>query len=177
MAPPDCRRRLRPNGSGPEPDGGDAGLADAGREEDAGASCVLTPPAELLTFGPRIAVPLENPKLLDGVMTPAGRVFAILDPMNTRVLLVGPTWQRELVESTPELARVHLAFNGAQFAVTWQAGQRLRFALFDVQGNPQHHADDHHAGRRGGGGLRGRDVGARVDPRARDDRRRVGDAH
>jgi hypothetical protein len=71
-------------------------------------------------------------------MTPAGRIFALLDPSNTRVLLVGPTWERELVENTSELQRVHLAFNGTQLALTWQAGQRLMFALFDSQGTLQH---------------------------------------
>lgn len=101
-------------------------------------ACARPPASVWRRFGPRVTVPLENPKLLDGVLTPTGYVFAILDPLNSRLLPVGPGWERELAESTTALSRVRLAFNGVQLALTWQAGPRLMFALFDQEGALQH---------------------------------------
>ena len=125
-------------------DGGDAGGVVAGPDAgppDAGPSvCVplAVIPGMLNPLGPRITLPADNPKMLDGVMTPAGRVFAVLDPANKRVLVLGPGWEREVAETTAELFRVHLAWNGSQLALTWQADRRLMFALFDAQGLLQH---------------------------------------
>lgn len=121
IAPTDAGLVIAPNDAGPQP-------------------CVplALRRGAVLTVGPRVVIPTDNPKLLDGVMTPGGRVFAVLDPQNTRVLLIGPGWVREVNESTTELFRVHLAWNGEQLALTWQAGRRLMFALFDAQGTLQH---------------------------------------
>jgi hypothetical protein len=93
-----------------EPDGGtvisetDAGAMDAGTTPDAGP-CVpgqLTQ-RPLILLGPRISLPAENPKMVDGVSIPAGRVLAMLDPQNQRLVLLGPGWARELTETSFQL--------------------------------------------------------------------------